>query len=160
MQSREKGFMGYALYAAQYGTFTKEFAGGHTHTSTIQAFEVDFDTDAHNQYWLSFNRQTGAKLFPLLGIQLEDDYADISATNLIAQCDRVLAANSAHIEEFTPAQDPMMGQLLGGNEGAQVTEIGTTANTVDGLVERVERVKALAIAAQELYGHFAAIQIC
>ncbi|NEZ65550.1 hypothetical protein D0962_22800 [Leptolyngbyaceae cyanobacterium CCMR0082] len=152
--------MGYALYAAQYGEFKRELGNGRTHTSAIQAFNVDYDNATHNQYWLSFNRQTGAKLFPLLGIELDEDYADIPAANLIQQCDRVLAANSAHIEEFTPAQDQMIGELLGGNEGAQVIEIGTTANTVEGLVERVERVKALAIAAQHLYGHFAAIQIC
>ena len=97
---------------------------------------------------LDFNRSTTAKLFPLLGICLEDDQALINAADVYQACCTALAMATVQVDEYTCAEDAMMGQVLTAlASDAQMHYIGTDASTVKGLKNRVERVQKLCLTA-------------
>lgn len=114
---------------------------------------------------LSFNQSTAAKLIPLLALPVEDGYGEISAANLYQRCHAILLKDRSSIEEFTCAEDAFLSQILnelgaGSLGGPQVINVGTDANTVEGLRRRVRQLKDLALLAMQRHGDRGYVQMC
>lgn len=112
-----------------------------------------------------FNQSTAAKLVPLLALPVEDGHGEIAAADLYQRCHAVLLKEKSAIEEFTCAEDAFLAQILselgaGSPTGPQVINIGTDANTVEGLRRRVLQLQDLALVALQRHGSRGYVQMC
>lgn len=146
------------FYPAQAGRFANPF---NNYIATVRADETDEDCSD----MLSFNQSTAAKLIPLLALPVEDGYGEIAAADLYQRCHAVLLRNRAVIEEFTCAKDALLRQVLtelgaDSPSGPQVIDIGTDANTAEGLRRRVLLLKDLSLLTMQRHGSQGWIQMC
>lgn len=151
--------MSLSFYPAQYGRFTNPF---NNFISPVKADEPAEDLSD----MLSFNNNSAAKLIPLLSLPVDEDGAgEISAADLYQRCQAVLSMNESLIAEFTCAEDTLLTQILselgaGTPKGPKVVNIGTDANTVEGLRRRVSQLSDLALLTMQRHGSKGCIQMC
>ena len=147
------------FYPAQYGRFTNPF---NNFVSPIKADETADDLSD----MLSFNGNSAAKLIPLLALPVDEDGAgEIAAADLYQRCHAVLSMNKDVIAEFTCATDDVLNQVLselgaGAPNGPKVIDIGTDADTVEGLQRRVQMLSDLALLTMQRHGAKGCIQMC
>lgn len=146
------------FYPAQAGRFTNGF------NDFIVRVKAD-ETAEDLSDMLSFNQSTAAKLIPLLALPVEDGYGEIAAADLYQRCHAVLQKDRAAIEEFTCAEDTLLSQVLtelgaDSPSGPQVINVGTDANTVEGLRRRVLHLQELALLTMQRHGSQGWIQMC
>jgi len=146
------------FYPAQSGRFTNHF---NNQIATVKADEPTEDLSD----MLSFNQTSAAKLIALLALPVADGYGEMAAADLYQRCHAVLLSDRAVIEEFTCAQDVFLSEILtelgaGSSIGPQVIEMGTDADTVEGLRRRVLQLKDLALLAMQRHGARGYVQMC
>lgn len=146
------------FYPAQSSRFTNGF------NDFIDRIKAD-ETAEDFSDMLSFNRSTAAKLIPLLALPVEDGCGEIAAADLYQRCYAVLQKDEAAVEEFTCAEDALLKQVLtelgaDSPRGPQVIEVGTDANTAEGLRLRVLHLQELALLTMQRHGSRGWIQMC
>ncbi|EDX82532.1 hypothetical protein S7335_1236 [Synechococcus sp. PCC 7335] len=146
------------FYPAQFGCFTNPF------NNQIETIKADEPADDFSVV-VSMNQASAAKLIPLLALPVEDGYGEMAAADLYQRCHVVLLKNRAAIEEFTCAEDNFLSQVLkelgaGSTDGPQIINVGTDANTVEGLRRRVLLLKDLALLSMQRHGSRGYVQIC
>lgn len=147
------------FYPAQSGLFMNPH---NDHITTIKADETADDCSD----MLSFNQSSAAKLIPLLALPVDEGgYGEMAAADLYQRCHAVLLKNRAAVEEFTCAEDALLSQVLtelGANSpsGPQVINVGTDANTAEGLRRRVLHLQELALLTMQRHGSRGWIQMC